>query len=307
MYSRGICALVRTAMSVGDEVFTLLRRAGMSLRTNNFVLVTVCLCIAASAAYCAPTIGSQKEALSSGPSTLDNSAELVYPIGDNLGSVNNPLGELGSQLLNPPASIKSLAELTTGNPVKSLPAVPAAVFMVLSGFACVSLVKDRRFWMAALAAVFWVGQTGLANLPRLAQRLAHSNREHSAKESKYICLFDDSSRLRSDLEGTEYIGLLHHLGGIPDNNLHSLLNQLPYSPAFDSRQMPLSKQTGVVVQKHTTLLAALCERQRIFNSLFKCLDFNARQHISFSPAFIFNSLSRGPPRSASMNFHTVGV
>jgi len=269
-------------------------------------LRAACLFFAASFAYCAPTI-SGREVLVSGPPTSDNSVELVYQISDNLGFENNKLSDLGAQLLKPPAATSGVPEFG-GNQLKSLPAVPAAVFMGICGFLCVSLVKDRRFWMAGLAAVFWVGQTGLTNLPRLAQRLARSNKVHSAKEFKYISLPDDCLRARSDLEGTEYIGLLHHLGGIPGNNLHSLLNQLLCTPAFGSHQKSLPRQIGVSVQKHHIRLSAfLCEQQGRFNWLFKCLVFNARRHILFSPAFIFNSLSRGPPQSASMSFHTVGV
>lgn len=280
----------------------------MSLRITNFVPAAACLCIAASVAYCAPTIGSQKEGLSSGPSTLDSSGKFVNLLGDSLGSENGPLGELGSQLLSPPASTTDMAEFA-GSPAKPLPAVPAAVFMVLSGFVCVSLVRDRRFWLAALAAIFWVGQTGIENIPRLAQRLTGSNKELSAKELEYISLLDDYSRARSDLEGTEYIGLLHHLGGIPKNrNLHSL-DQLLCSPSLGSRQQWLSRQGGVAVQKHLSspYLAAFLERQQRLNSLLKCLDSFSRRHTSFSPAFIFASLPRGPPQSASMSFHTVRV
>jgi len=279
----------------------------MSLRISNFVLVAACLCIAASAAYCAPTIGSQREALSPGPSTLDSSGKFVNIPAASLGSENGRLGELGSQLLNPPASTTDMADFA-GSPVKSLPPVPAAVFMVLSGFVCVSLVRDRRFWLAALAAVFWVGQTGIENIPRLAQRLTGSTKELSAKELEYISLPDDYSRARSDLEGTEYIGLLHHLGGIPQNRNLSL-NQLFCPLTFDSLRQRLSGQGGVAVQKHTpsTLLSASLEQEQRLNSVLRCLDSFFRQHISFSPAFIFASLPRGPPQFTSKSFHTVGV
>ena len=40
---------------------------------------------------------------------------------------------------------------------KLLPAVPAALLMVLTGFLCVSLVKDRKAWLAVLAAEKVVG------------------------------------------------------------------------------------------------------------------------------------------------------
>jgi len=54
---------------------------------------------------------------------------------------------------------------------RSLPEVPKAIFMVLAGFLCVSLVKDRKVWMAALLVFIWIGQTGFAALPQLVLHL----------------------------------------------------------------------------------------------------------------------------------------
>jgi hypothetical protein len=272
----------------------------MFLQIGKLVSGFVCLCIIASAAYCAPTISSHREIAGQNSTSLEESEGPAYPIVEGLFSTKNPLVELGSQFLAPPASTKGLTDDIN---VKSLPAVPAAVFMGICGFLCVSLVKDRRFWMAGFATVFWVGQMGISNLPRLAQRLAYSNKTNFG-ELTYTCMPDDTSRLRSSLDGTEYIGLLHHLGGIPANKYYHLSNHLFRSSAFGSSQH-LSKQIGT--NRRITLLAALYEQQSNFTSLFKCLVFNTRRYILFSPAFIFDSLSRGPPQSDLTSFHTIGV
>lgn len=52
--------------------------------------------------------------------------------------------------------------------VKSLPSIPRATLMALTGFICVSLVRDRGFWLAALAGLVRTGQAGFADLPPLA-------------------------------------------------------------------------------------------------------------------------------------------
>ena len=278
----------------------------MFLRIEKFFSGFICLYIIATAAYCTPTINSCKDASVSNSSSLDRITGITYQIIEGLGPANNALGEIGSQFLAPPTSTKNTPGLTEDVNVKSLPAVPAAIFMAISGFMCVSLVRDRRFWLAGFAAMFWVGQMGISNLPRLAQRLAYSNKTTSG-ELTYTCILDDPSRLRSSLDGTEYIGLLHHLGGIPANKHYHKFNHLFRSHHSGNQQLRLSKHIGVKALKHPVLICVLFEKQRRLNSLFKCLVFNTRHHNLFSPAFIFDSLSRGPPQSALISFHTIGV
>lgn len=77
-------------------------------------------------------------------------------------------GHLADGLLAPPAVYAA------GSPsfgVKSLPAVPKTLLMVVTGFLCVSLVKDRRVWLSVVAALLWLGQAGLTTLPQLAWHL----------------------------------------------------------------------------------------------------------------------------------------
>jgi hypothetical protein len=45
--------------------------------------------------------------------------------------------------------------------IRSLPAVPASILMVVFGFACISLVRDRKVWLAALAVILWAGYAGI--------------------------------------------------------------------------------------------------------------------------------------------------
>ena len=50
---------------------------------------------------------------------------------------------------------------------KQLPPVPSAVFMVLMGFLCISLVKDRKIWLAVCVGILCVGQVGIKIIPQL--------------------------------------------------------------------------------------------------------------------------------------------
>jgi hypothetical protein len=187
---------------------------------------------------------------------------------------NSHLASIGAELLKPPA------DFTDSPPVgaKSLPAVPAAVFMALTGFLCVSLVKDRKLWLAALAGLLRVGHAGFGALPQLAAHLVSKKQFEQQAAFNVTCLYEPEhpERLRSDIEGTQYVGLLHHLAGIPEAKSHC--------PHKDTH-------------RYTSQPAIILARTDL-NPLLTCLAPTAVQPFYFSPAFIFSSSSRGPPNLA---------
>jgi len=182
--------------------------------------------------------------------------------------VNTELANFGREFLRPPQSSVASPELRSGA-VRPLPAVPATVLMLLSGFLCVSLYKDRKVWLMALMGLFWAGQAGLHVIPRLAHHFdqKHTKKQVYAKQPQSHCL-KNFGRVRSDIEGTRYIALLNHLAGIPDvkNTVNLYISQL-----------------------------AIIFKQDKLVSLSHCLACAAEQFSCFSAAFIFNNLSRGPP------------
>jgi hypothetical protein len=141
---------------------------------------------------------------------------ISYEINQTNKFYNPRLARVAAEIFKPPA-ITNLYSSNTS--VKSLPAVPGTLFMVLAGFLCVSLVNDRRAWLAVLAGLLWLGQTGFAALPQLASHLLSKKQIQQSvaggQNLIYVSELDGSYRLRSDLEGTQYIGLLRHLAGIP--------------------------------------------------------------------------------------------
>ncbi len=154
--------------------------------------------------------------------------------------------------------------------------------MGLTGFLCVSLVKDRRFWLAALSGLLWVGQTGIQAVPQLAMHFSHRNHIEQQFDTELAYLYNlENSRLRSDVDGTQYIGLLHHLAGIPDSTM-SLLSQ-ESSQNEDEFRAPQFAIMGL--------------SSRVFTST-NCLAAKAEQSFYFSPAFIFENIARGPPELA---------
>jgi len=68
-------------------------------------------------------------------------------------------------------NLKSLTAPPSSITVRTLPPIPRPFFMVLTGFICISLVRDRRAWLACLASLMWLGQVGLSSLPQFTDHL----------------------------------------------------------------------------------------------------------------------------------------
>ena len=232
----------------------LLNSAGKSVPVLLSVLVT-------TVAWGVPTSKSGDLAQGLCPSRAghQNSTHLVYlpPIAEILEPTNSFPSNIAAEILRPPVDPMDSPTLSTA--ARPLPAVPGALFMVLTGFLCVSAVKDRKVWLAALASFLWVGHIGREVLvARCSQVVGIPNTEegpHVKRGAKYL-----APPFRRGLQSyatRHTIYDIRYTKGIPQFALPSLS---PY---------PI----------HTTKrLACITER-----------------HFYFSPAFIFENLPRGPP------------
>ncbi len=209
------------------------------------------------------------------------------------------IANIGAELLKPPADSPLSATSSLPAAATSLPPIPGALFMALAGFLCVSLVRDRKLWMAALAGLLWAGQAGVTVLPQVAHHLA--SRKHAEQAFVSSIAYrpgpENSDRPRSDIEGTQYIGLLYHLAGIPDGSLLSTSLRAQRSNLRNQR----NTQYAI---RHTTKLPqfALSRLYAYILSATKRLAYITKQHACFSPAFIFQNLARGPPPQTWMRF-----
>jgi hypothetical protein len=251
------------------------------------------LLLVATTASGAPTVATDDPIIKPTCQTTLDTPVTIVPIEEFVGTVNAKLANLGREFLQPPSSLTVLGN-TNGNNVKSLPPVPAAILMVLFGFLCVSLVRDHRIWLAALTGLLWAGQVGIQAFPQLTLRLSHSNlnKQQLCAELTYPHYLDNSNRLRSDIEGTQYIGLLRHLAGIPDRPTSTfLLLRLSFLRNLSrAKSREQEYRTLENVHQFGVVQFPFC--------LFPpttCLASSAKQFISFSPSFIFANLARGPP------------
>jgi len=231
-----------------------------------------------SPAYAAPTINSRSQCV-----RVPLSVKSRFPRDAGTLQFNNLNGpafaETAKSFFSPTDSSQPYSASAAPN-IQVLPPLPGAVLMAFTGFLCVTFVKDRRFWIAALAALLWAGQFGMITMPRLALGKTQNNINKLKSQDKlaYPELLEIASRLRSDIEGTHYIGLLHHLEGIPALNKTSL-------PNYGS-----GKNTDKYRLAHNIVLPKIYPI-----STFYCLAAKAEQIIHFSPAFIFQLIPRGPP------------
>lgn len=255
-------------------------RSGEKLLTHSVALLCSLLLLAlVIVVNAAPTVTPISAGTVTSPAPDDGDTHVTLAEAPHFTDYSNStISELAEKFLAPPdASAASIPDRA-----KTLPAVPATLLMVLTGFACVSLVRDRRVWIAALAGLLWAGQVGVQNLPKLAQRFAHTN--HNARQASSSKLarsrqLETFGRSRADIEGTRYVALLHYLAGIPNGSTVSL---------FENTSRKNLDISGPV-QYALTHLPVFAARP------IRALAAEAAQFTYFSPAFIFQNLARGPP------------
>lgn len=162
----------------------------------------LCLLCAASLANAAPTVNNFGDTIVHRPKphTSRDPSQYASPLVRPVQAVDSHLASFAQRLLNPPGAEDS--SRPSSRSVRSLPASPAAILMALAGFLCVSIVKDRRLWLAALMTLLWISQASIQAVPKLAGRSKHSNHgkwQPHTNLQYYQTIFNRSS-LCHDLE-----------------------------------------------------------------------------------------------------------
>jgi hypothetical protein len=288
-------------------------------------LVLLWLFFGTAVVYAAPTVNDHTEDVIV---FAESSGLYIYPCyrpekDNNTGLFKSQLASISEEFNKPPVKYGESSATAIG--VKSLPPAPGTLLMVLVGFFCVSLVKDRRIWLAALSGLLWAGQAGISLLPQLAINVSGIVLSENQSSSHYfacLCEPKQPNRLRSDIEGTCYVGLLRHLAGIPNAETSSMPRiKVRHKLKQASGRMLLSfcRRTccsGKSVQSFCcpSTLALLQNNSRntfryykksphfAITAISSCLNqaIHCRIPVSgqlnyFTTAFINASLARGPP------------
>jgi hypothetical protein len=232
-------------------------------------LAAVLLLLAASVASASPTIISDSS-IPIASRLTDDAADIV-----SYAPVSRQLSDLAESFLKPPQVDNQTTQEGNNH---YIPVLPPAIGMVLLGFICVSLFKDRKSWLAVIAFLFAAGQTGIWALPELTSRIGRKVHNSQPTEPALADLYSlrDGFYPANYDEQIRYTGLLHHLAGIPR-----------LSTAFSN-----------VIKKDTRVLQhAFVFSQLGISRANDCLISGTKQFICFTPAFIFNLIPRGPPCS----------
>jgi hypothetical protein len=202
---------------------------------------------------------------------------------------------IGRQITDP-ARTPSPFHKTPAPKTTTLPAVPAAISMTLCGFLCISFVRDRRTWLAMVAGILWLGQTGIQAVPelthRICSRIATSTSSPTGLEKPDIVFSSDS--ITGNAQSTRFVGLLRKLEGIPDHNFGVLSIHTQSIKAAAGKSNNAGRQS-VSARKQTIPSQAFATQTDQHNAQLVCPASAAEHFIVFKPAFIFQNLSRGPP------------
>ena len=212
----------------------------MGSEKNSIFLIIFVSLIAATALSAAPIITYGDNFTVTSP--VPNTHILEIPGTSKITEIyNSAMAAIGTDILIPPAEFTNSASAGAGTFHSN-----AIIFIVLTGFFCVSLVIDRKLWLATLTAPQRSVQSGFHSIPQLAGIPAGK------------ITFPSNISMHDTIRPKHYIQHAIHI-------------------------------TNAVLKftiKH-------------FSSLHKpaliCMALSYEQNQSFSPAFIFVRLARGPP------------
>lgn len=273
-------------------------------------MVLLLLLLGAAAVNAAPTISNADEHTFLFSTSLDLN---IYPHHEHennrfTGLYNSRLDSISMEFHKPPVTNDEIPDVPIG--VKSLPPAPKTLLMVMVGFLCVSLVKDRRIWLASVAGLLWAGQAGVSLLPQLAANVAGKGRSENKTTADNIDNVNEDKklyRLRSDIEGSCYIGLLRHLEGIPDR----IALLIPDSTAGQTHQTGTGRISHSFSQPRSlsnnnkyNKESRYCRKASSFafaaipyylSQIEQRLASYAGHHVIHSSELIIATLARGPP------------
>ncbi len=193
------------------------------------------------------------------------------------------------------------AETVQVGGIETLPSVPRAFLMGLTGFVCVSLVRDRRLWASAVILIFVLSQIGIHALPRLTARLSNSNLfpKETIAANVYPSILDESSDCGELFANRKYIGLLRRLAGSPDSagiDNHGYLGEKLHCCAKPFLSAPGAGQPDCQKTDRTLSRSIMTHRELYPDSCLPLSLTDQNVTLVFSPAFIFSNISRAPPR-----------
>jgi len=164
--------------------------------------------------------------------------------------------------------------------MQSLPPLPSPVWLVLAGFLPFTWIRDRKRWVAMVTGVLWLGQVGLAGLPKLA---GHGARPaHQTQPTTVSGVSVNAPVLGARGLDREYAALLYRLAGA-----RPVLGVESNSGGVKGTDQPC-------VSWHAPSGDAVLASWPGVDGVAWFVSAVRQFHI-FSPGFCFINLARGPP------------
>jgi hypothetical protein len=189
-----------------------------------------------------------------------------------LSSDNSEIKQIVSYIGKPVARDIPMGERTTVYSM-FLPATPASSLLTLVGFICISLIRDRRIWLAGFAGLSLIGQKG-------TQAVVSSSRNDDSQAGTNLPL----SYIRSQI--------------LPNNAGVFAFSQKDITSANFTR-IAFRTAAGSVNKWYYSAVLNSVPRP---DSSALCLVSGTRQSDCFQPALIFSLMPRGPPISQMRYF-----
>jgi hypothetical protein len=242
------------------------------------IACAIVLSLISPRAYASQTVLEKQFNITNVPA-INNPEKSTTDTDTSLSTNNSTLATLADDFIKPAMSLQPTTNSTHNN-THSLPAAPAAFIMSLFGFICISAIKDRKLWLAALSALLCASQAGFNMLPHLAVKLGHkiyNTQKLIAKSVRYPPQ-RRFYRSRTQLESTEFIFLLHHLNGIPNflkNKTNTLINSYNVLDSFSKAVIKTSSSKNEIHKDPSEKIISQC-------------DFVKK-------TIVFQAIPRGPP------------
>jgi len=229
----------------------------------------ICLLAVCSTAQACPTNPiSNLRALV--PNTFNNNPNLTVYATENTRIPAAPKTAVNENKWLQPSCFSNIVSENAPSQTTHLPHVPAAIFMAISGFLCVTFVRDRRAWIAGLGALLWLGQTSVQAIPQLVIRLT--------SKTSLICLSKLNTINKIHQGKNDAIFAFYQ----PSKN-SQILSARPNSELNCGKSF--SAQKLIIFQRYYQT-----EQQ---NNHYA--HINAQSFYYYSPAFGFQTIPRGPP------------
>jgi len=253
------------------------------------------LCVGACAL---PTVIEDVDASFVAVSVVDVVDSAAPAIADFIEPVRSELVDAGRVLYQPFDVFGGSA--TSRNNVRELPAVPGAILLGLTGFLCVTLVRDRKTYLAIFIAMISLGQQGIYAVPELAARFGHAGHiaKHSLEAKSHNVYLPNIAFWGRDSEERDFFGLLRRLAAVPGHaHIFANINIRQGGNRRFKGGLLLLEEPGSFCTSKVAVpsIPAVPSIQSILNPLTEFPAERLTCIIPFSPAFTFTHLARGPP------------